>query len=132
MIEALDNLLTPHEGVELILETRPMNDSEYGCLGIVNVTDDRIPGTNLPDRLPRSSPGEWAYRKSRLQNLQAKIKKYQPAQFAKTEAQWFVTCLTGFKLLAAGLGQMGFYALASAGFELPEAARARLIKILQS
>ena len=59
LIEALDNLLTPHEGVELILETRPMNDSEHGCLGIVNVTDDRIPGTNLPDRRPRSSPGEW-------------------------------------------------------------------------
>ncbi len=95
LIEALDNLLTPHDGVELVLdEPREIEGVEHGVLGILNQTPDRVPDrrdSNKPDRRPRSAPGGAAFCRSRLQHLQAKIARFKGAKLTKKENGWMVS-----------------------------------------
>ncbi len=135
-IQALDNLLTPHEGVDLVLETCSIKGVEHGVLGIINTTPDRASdrrlNRNVLDRLPRSAPGGKRFRKSRVQYLQAKIAAFQRTKLTEKEAQWLGTCLLGLNFIVApGTAEMGFLALASAGLQLPDAGCQRIADLLQ-
>jgi hypothetical protein len=141
LIQALDNLLTPHEGIEVAPdEARLIDGVEYSAGTIINTTPNRTPdrrNRNVQERKPLSPPGGKTFRRSRLRHLQLKIanfrRAFQRAELSEKEVQWLGLCRFGLTQIVtadAKRAYMGFLTLASAGFQLPEAARQRVVNLL--
>jgi hypothetical protein len=127
LLQALDFLFTPHDCIGLAIER-----VEYGALGITNTTPLRLPTRNSPARKLHSAPGGAALLKSRVQNLQEKMIRFQMVRPNKKENLWRGLFHLALDFLAHGEVSKGVALLNSAGIDLPLAARKRFVEILHA
>jgi hypothetical protein len=134
-LQALDNLLTKYEKIELALGALPIEERlrggiEHRSLSIANTEPPLKVATNSPARRPLSAPGGMTARRSRLQGLQFKVQQWQRARLNKSEELWKGLCHLALDFMAMGEPDKALPLLAKVGWDLPEAARKRLAEIL--
>jgi hypothetical protein len=134
-LQALDNILTKYEKIELALGALPIEERlrdgiEHRSLTIANTERDLALATNSPARRPLSAPGGMTARRSRLQGLQFKAQQWQLARLNKSEELWKGLCHLALDFMAMGEPDKALPILAKVGWDLPEAARNRLAEIL--
>jgi len=128
-LQMLDFLLTPHDSIELARGTRVRDGVEWDCLSITNTTPPRAVASNSPGRRPLSAPGRQAFRRSRLQLLREKVDFYRHAKLSEREARFCQLCFLGLYFAVGGRVE-AVPILKMVGWDLPEAARARLAVII--
>jgi hypothetical protein len=124
LLQALDFLFTAHDCIEVT--------AEIGKFSLTNTTPLRSPTANSPARRLHSAPGRTTLLKSRVQNLQEKIIRFQLTRPDKKENLWTGRFHLGLDFLAHGEAGKGFVLLTSIGFDLPESARNRFVKIFHA
>jgi len=141
VLQLLDNLLTPHDVIELELGTQMIDGTEHECLTVKNTVPDRDNDRRThkdqrrniaPDRRPLSAPDRESFRKSRLQLLRAKIDRYRNKKLGKLETAYCSQCDLAFGLLAIGDYARAMFTLATVQWEISEVEGKRLAAILTS
>jgi hypothetical protein len=140
VLQLLDSLFTPYDAIELELGTKEIRGEEFGYLAVTNTAPDRStdgrthtkPDRNIaPDRRPLSAPDREAFRKSRLQLLQAKVDRYRNKKLDELEIAYCSHCYLAFELLAIGDPRARF-TFATVQWEISEAECKRLAAIFDS
>jgi hypothetical protein len=130
VLQAADNLLTPYDSIELAIDSIEQDGKPYRRLTITNTQAPRALASNSPARRPHAAPGGGALRISRLKNLRKKVQLYQSAQLSKEEVLWRDLCFMALDFIAHGEGLRAAPILVTIGWQLNDAARARLAEIL--
>ena len=129
-LEAFDLLLSRHDGIELELGTRIVAGVEFVQIGINSTQPLRSNGpNNLLDHLPRATPGGQTFRRSRLDDLRAKVAFYQRKDLNALELKFCRPCFMALDMLAGGRPEMADPLLRMVKWDMNEAARERLAKL---
>jgi hypothetical protein len=122
VLQLLESVLTDQSCIEY--EIGP------GIFSTVNTQPPYGSASNRNDRQPLAAPGGHALRHSRLENLSAKVAKYQKLQrgnkLTGNEARWLGLYHLALDFLAHGEREQAALLLDSVGWTVPPAARERL------